>query len=53
VSFDAITLCVASQLVFIFVSVYFVIESVRKLFIHLRISCKKVNRTETKDGIKE
>jgi hypothetical protein len=31
VSFAAITLCVASQRVFIVVSVYFVIESVRKL----------------------
>jgi uncharacterized membrane protein len=31
VSFAAITLCVASQQVFIFVSVYFVIDSVRKL----------------------
>jgi hypothetical protein len=31
VSFAAITLCVASQRVFIFVSVYFVIDSVRKL----------------------
>jgi hypothetical protein len=32
VSFDAITLCVASQLVFIVVVVvYFVIDSVRKL----------------------
>jgi hypothetical protein len=31
VSFVAITLCVASQRVFIFVSVYFVIDGVRKL----------------------
>jgi hypothetical protein len=31
VSFAAITLCVASQLVLIVVSVYFVIDSVRKL----------------------
>jgi hypothetical protein len=31
VSFDAITLCVASQRVFVVVSVYFVIDSVRKL----------------------
>jgi hypothetical protein len=31
VSFVAITLCVASQRVFIVVSVYFVIDSVRKL----------------------
>jgi hypothetical protein len=31
VSFAAITLCVASQRVFIIVSVYFVIDSVRKL----------------------
>jgi len=31
VSFAAITLCVASQLVFIIIVVYFVIDSVRKL----------------------
>jgi hypothetical protein len=31
VSFAAITLCVASQTVFIIVIVYFVIDSVRKL----------------------
>jgi hypothetical protein len=31
VSFVAITLCVASQQVFVVVSVYFVIDSVRKL----------------------
>jgi hypothetical protein len=31
VSFAAITLCVASQRVFIFVSVYFVTDSVRKI----------------------
>jgi hypothetical protein len=31
VTFAAITLCVASQRVFIVVSVYFVIDSVRKL----------------------
>jgi hypothetical protein len=31
VSFAAITLCVASQRAFIVVSVYFVIDSVRKL----------------------
>jgi ABC-type phosphate transport system permease subunit len=31
VSFAAITLCVASQLVFIVIVVYFVIDSVRKL----------------------
>jgi hypothetical protein len=31
VSFSAITLCVASELLFIVVSVYFVIDSVRKL----------------------
>jgi hypothetical protein len=31
VSFNAITLCVTSQRVFIVVSVHFVIESVRKL----------------------
>jgi hypothetical protein len=33
VSFAAITLCVASQRVFIVVSVYFVIDSVRKLLV--------------------
>jgi hypothetical protein len=33
VSLAAITLCVASQRVFIFVSVYFVIDSVRKLLV--------------------
>jgi hypothetical protein len=33
VSFAAITLCLASQRVFIFVSVYFVIDSVRKLLV--------------------
>jgi hypothetical protein len=32
VSFAAITLCIASQRVFIVVSVYFVIDSVRKTF---------------------
>jgi hypothetical protein len=31
VSFAAITLCISSQRVFIVVSVYFVIDSVRKL----------------------
>jgi hypothetical protein len=31
VSFAAITLCVASQRVFIVVSIYFVIDSVRKI----------------------
>jgi hypothetical protein len=31
VNFDAVTLCVAFQRVFIVVSVYFVIDSVRKL----------------------
>jgi len=34
VSSAAITLCVASQRVFIVVSVYIVIDSVRKLWIH-------------------
>jgi hypothetical protein len=34
VSFAAITLCVTSQRVLIVVSVYFVIDSVRKLWIH-------------------
>jgi len=42
VSFAAITLCVASQRVFIVVSVYFVIDSVRKLldipsYIHILV----------------
>jgi hypothetical protein len=37
-SFAAITLFVASQRVFIVVSVYFVSDSVRKLWIHLRMS---------------
>jgi hypothetical protein len=32
VSFASITLCVASQQVFIVVTVYFIIDSVRKLF---------------------
>jgi len=32
VSFVAITSCIASQRVFVFVVVYFVIDSVRKLF---------------------
>jgi hypothetical protein len=31
VIFDAITLCVASKRVFVFVVIYFVIDSVRKL----------------------
>jgi hypothetical protein len=33
VSFAAITLCVASERVFIVVSVYFLIDSVRKLLV--------------------
>jgi hypothetical protein len=38
VSFAAITLCVASQRVFVVVVVvYFVIDSVRKIWIHPRI----------------
>jgi hypothetical protein len=37
VSFAAITLCVASQRVFIVVSVYFVIDSVRNLLVTPRI----------------
>jgi hypothetical protein len=37
VSFAAITLCVTSQRVFIFVSVYFVIDAVRKLLDTSRI----------------
>jgi hypothetical protein len=38
VSFAAITLCVASQRVFVVVSVYFVIDSVRKIWLHPRTS---------------
>jgi hypothetical protein len=43
VSFVAITLCVASQRVFIVVSVYFVIDSVRKILDTLINVLKKVN----------
>jgi hypothetical protein len=39
VRFAAITLCVASQRVFIVVSVYFVIDSVRKLLDISSYSC--------------
>jgi hypothetical protein len=47
VSFDAITLCVASQRVFIFVTLYFVIDSVRKLSdIPSYIVCS-IDRTKT------
>jgi len=38
VSFAAITLCVASQRVFIVVSVYFVMTQSGNFWIHLRIS---------------
>jgi hypothetical protein len=38
VSFAAVTLCVASQRVFIVVSVYFVIDSVLKLLVTLSYS---------------
>jgi len=38
VSFAVITLCVASQRVFIVVGVYFVVDLVRKLRIHCRIT---------------
>jgi hypothetical protein len=47
VSFATITLCVASQRVFVVVVVvvvvvvYFVIDSVRKLLIHLCMSCTR------------
>jgi hypothetical protein len=37
VSFVSITLCVASQRVFIVVSVYFVIDSFRKLYVCVRV----------------
>jgi hypothetical protein len=39
VSFAAITLCVASQRLFVVVSVYFVIDSVRKLLDTLSEIC--------------
>jgi hypothetical protein len=43
VSFAAITLCVASKRVFIVVSVYFVIDSDRKLSdTHSHMSCKEM-----------
>jgi hypothetical protein len=45
VSFAAITLCVASQWVFIIVSVYFVIDSVRKLLD--TNSCLPVSKART------
>jgi hypothetical protein len=38
VNFAVVTLCVASQQVFIVVTVYFVIDSVRKFWIHPRIT---------------
>jgi hypothetical protein len=41
VSFAAITLCVASQRVFIVVNLYFVIDSVRKLFGYALVSFSK------------
>jgi hypothetical protein len=53
VSFAALTLCVASQRVFIFVLVYFVIDSVRKLLdtpsyiSFMDLSERKVNVTKT------
>jgi hypothetical protein len=49
VSFVATTRCVASQRVFIFVAVYFVIDSVWKLWILARIfnlSVRKIHTTE-------
>jgi len=57
VSFVAITLCVASQRVFMVVSVYFVIDSVRKLldtpshvfpesWVHEKIKKKKTRKCE-------
>jgi hypothetical protein len=47
VSFAAITLCVVSQRVFIFV-VYFVIDSVRKLLVTLSYSYETLNESKTK-----
>jgi hypothetical protein len=44
VSFAAITLYVASQIVFIVVSVYFVIDSVPKLFDTLPYICNRTGR---------
>jgi hypothetical protein len=51
VSFAAITLCVASQRVFIVVSVYFIIDSVRKLldtpsYIHFQRYFQVLMKTE-------
>jgi hypothetical protein len=43
-SFATITLCVASQRVFIVVSVYFLIDSVRRLLnTHLYIDCNDIH----------
>jgi hypothetical protein len=49
VSFTTITLCVASQRVFIVVSVYFVIDSVRKLLDTLSYIVKRINGSLTLD----
>jgi hypothetical protein len=51
VSFAATILCVASQRVFIVVRVYFVIDSVRKLFdthsrMIIKVSCKEFGRND-------
>jgi len=42
VSFAAITLCIASQLVFIVVNVYFILDLVRKLLDTLSYMCVRV-----------
>jgi lipoprotein signal peptidase len=49
VSFAAITLCVASQWAFIIV-VYFVIDSIRKLWIHHRMNHQQVSLVQAKPG---
>jgi hypothetical protein len=47
VSFAAITLCVASQRVFIVVSVYIVIDSVRKLLVTPSYAAAELERART------
>jgi hypothetical protein len=49
VSFVPITLCVASQRVFVVVSLYFVIDSIRKLldkpsYVSVRVCCADVKK---------
>jgi len=46
VSFAAISLCVTSQQVFIVVSVYFVIDSIRKFWMHPRIVSPYMSLTD-------